>query len=85
MQMNQNPLNKDDFLKLLKALELISANLDRLFTQGALLDESLTDGQISSSQKRIEIYRQRIAKEQQRIRKLRDYLKHKRELNKQHK
>ena len=78
--MNNNPLTPDEFEKLLKTLELISTNIQRLLNQGVVvLDESLDDEKIKSSTSKIDSYRQKIERERQRLKRVKDYLRRRRE------
>lgn len=87
MKDSKDPLTSDEYAKLLKVLEYIATSvatsIDRLLTQGVMeMDESLDDERVATSQKKIESYRNAVRKEQERIRKLRDHLRHKKSLNK---
>jgi hypothetical protein len=82
--MNRTPLSQDEYIKLFRALELISANVARLLTAG-VVEESLDDGQIQSSQRKIEKHRESIHREQDRIRKLRDYIRRKKQIDQRRK
>lgn len=83
---NQQPLTLDEYEKLFQLLELLSLRIEQLLNQGvAALNESLDDEQIHSSQRKIEAYREKAAKEKLRLRKVREYVRRKKLLNKQHK
>ncbi len=75
--MNQNPLSPDEYEKLFKVLELVAQNIERLLNQGITMTEGMDSQEIQSSQKRIDTYRSRMEKERQRIRRIRDYARHK--------
>jgi len=79
--MNQNPLTPDEYEKLLKALELVAQNIERLVNQGITMTEGVDSQEIQTSQKRIETFRSRMEKERQRIRRIRDYARHRNEVN----
>jgi hypothetical protein len=86
MQETKQPLTPDEYAKLLTVLSFVATSLassiDRLLTQGVMeMDESLDDGRVAASQKKIESCRNAVRKEQERLKKLRDHLRHKREFN----
>jgi len=78
--MNNEPLTVDEHDKLFQMLELVSQNIERLLNQGVMLTEG-DDEQISSSQRKIHQYRENIRREQEKIQRIRKWLRHKREVN----
>lgn len=64
---NNDPLTPDEFEKLLHALDVTCQNVVRLFNQGVVLAESLDDERITAGRRRIDGYREKIAREQKRI------------------
>lgn len=75
---NAAPLTPEEFEKLLHALDLTCQNVARLFTQGVVLVESLDDERITASRRKIDSYRERISREQKRIRWIQSIIKKRR-------
>ena len=85
MDINDSPLTPDEYEKLFKALELVAQNIERLVNQGITMTEGMDSQEIQSSQKRIETFRSRMEKERQRIHRIRDYARHRNEVNRKKK
>jgi hypothetical protein len=87
--MNTTPLSPDEYDKLFTMLELISSristNIARLLNQGVVMDESLDDERIHSSQRKIEKYRQSVGRERDRLKRIRDYLHRKKDQDRKRK
>jgi len=75
MPNSNGPLTQEEFEKLLRVLELTCQNVMRLFNQGVVLAESLDDERITASRQKIDNYRDKIAQEQKRIKRIQFCLK----------
>jgi len=80
--MNENPLSPEEYEKLFKLLDLVSQNVERLINYGFTMSEGFSNQEIQSCENRIDTYRNRIQKEQQRIRRIRDILRHRSQIRK---
>ena len=80
--MNTNPLSPEEYKKLFKLLDLVSQNVERLINFGTTMSEGFENQEIESSENRIDSYRQKIQREQKRIRRIRDILRHRSQIRK---
>ncbi len=78
MKLN-SPLSPEELSKLCKALEYSAERLARFFEQGVLLAESLEDEELASSRRKIADYQGKIRRERERIGRIQNIIRRKRE------
>ena len=78
---NDNPLSVLEYERLFKLLHLVSNNVERLLNYGTTMNEGSNDQQLQSAQDKIETYRDRIRKEQERIQRIRAFIAHRKQID----
>jgi predicted P-loop ATPase/GTPase len=75
-----DPLTTEEIESMVRVLDILCQNINRLLNQGLMVVESFDDELITSSRRTIDRYRDGIRHEQKRIQRLQSILKRRRDM-----